>query len=74
MNKYVTWDYEEGADPSYYHIYSTDMEPGELDIGATLFTITTPCSPEMDSRIDALATAMESVIAAATEALSKEEE
>jgi hypothetical protein len=66
LAKYVTYDYEDGADPPYYHIYSTDEEPEALAIGATLFTITTPESPEMDEKIIAVCDALQNVIAAAT--------
>lgn len=63
--RYVTWDFEAGASPPFYHIFSTDMEPGELDIGASLFTIVTPETPKMDAKISAVCDALQDVIATA---------
>jgi hypothetical protein len=36
MNKW-NWDYEEGADPSYYHIYSDDGTELTFDIEQSEF-------------------------------------
>ena len=66
--RYVTWDYEESSHP-FYRIFSTDMEPGELNIGASLFMITTPETPEMDQKIADLCEAMQEVIASAVSLL-----
>lgn len=64
---YVTWDYEEFADPPFYHIFSLDQESESLNLPWELFAITARQTPEMDMLIAELAWAIEKTIAAATD-------
>jgi hypothetical protein len=65
-NKYAVWDYEEGASPPYYHIYSLDMEPGCLELGWTIFTIACKQSENMDKIISELRDKIDEVVTLAT--------
>lgn len=70
--RYVAWDYEEGADPPYYHIYSTDdLEPDALDLEVSL-TINIPQSAQMDALIIAACEALEAAITHAAQLVSEE--
>lgn len=70
--QYVAWDYEVGASPPYYHIYSTDREPDALKLDGTLFTINAPESAQMDALIVAVCEALEATIAYAAQQVTGE--